>query len=86
MANKWYITKTFITNDDHEIPEDRENPHPDEFTLQFRLLDDDKNVYFEGWMAPTEWGDELFEPLDFYGIDYGCTEIQIKRDGEWETV
>lgn len=38
---------------------------------QFRLLDADGNVYFEG--LSTE---KNFEPLDFTQYKYGCTDIE----------
>ena len=49
----------------------------------FRMLDDDKNVYYEG-MATSE----SFDPLDDFGMpNDGCTEIQYRNaNGEWETL
>lgn len=42
----------------------------------FRILDDDGNIYFSGYAA-----EESFEPLDYAGPRWGCTDIQY-RDGE----
>ncbi|AOM14603.1 MULTISPECIES: hypothetical protein [Bacillus cereus group] len=41
---------------------------------RFRVLDDDKNVYFSG----VSDDDSDFSPLDDYQYAYGCTEIQYK--------
>jgi len=54
-------------------------------TLKFRLLDDDKEVYFVGYMEETK-SEALFYPLDTLGASYGCTEIQIFKNGLWSTV
>ncbi len=44
----------------------------------FRLLDDDGIAYFYGYIANIEGYDAYdgFEPLDFWGRCFGCTEIQ----------
>ena len=48
---------------------------------EFRMLDDDENVYYYGRI----FGDyEGFEPLDDFGMPYsGCVDIQYKEDGKW---
>lgn len=50
---------------------------------EFKMFDDDKNLYFEGRIS----GDyEGFEPLDDFGMpDSGCTSIWYRQgDGSWE--
>ena len=50
---------------------------------QFRMFDDDEELYYEG----TIWGDyDGFEPLDDFGMpSAGCTNIQYQNDkGEWK--
>jgi len=50
---------------------------------QFRMFDDDWELYYEG----TIWGDyDGFEPLDDFGMPAaGCTGIKYRNDkGEWE--
>jgi hypothetical protein len=79
----WVITKDYINND-------RESgltgPHNKSIytanEANFRMLDDDGNLYYEG----TIWGDYSgFEPLDDFGMpNAGCTGIQYKDSGEWE--
>lgn len=54
--------------------------------FKFRLLDDDRNVYFEGESNNCE--DEVaFAPLDYFGLPgYGCTIIQYYNEDvkRWE--
>jgi hypothetical protein len=51
--------------------------HPD--AKRFRLLDDDGEIYYEGFLI----GDE-FAPLDDFGEpNAGCTAVQILADGRW---
>lgn len=57
---------------------------PDQ-TVKFRLLDDDDNVYFIGYMRPTN-SEVLFYPLDTVGAVYGCTKIQILDQVTWVDV
>lgn len=51
---------------------------------QFRLLDDDGNVYFHG----RSGDDSSFEPLDYAGPRWGCTEIQYRNEetGAWDSL
>ena len=46
---------------------------------RFRLLDDDGEIYYEGFLI----GDE-FAPLDDFGEpNAGCTSIQVQENGAW---
>jgi len=47
---------------------------------KFQLYDDDGILYFEG----RSDSDSSFEPLDEYGVAFGCTEIRYLRNGVWE--
>ena len=54
--------------------------HPDR--IRFRLRDDDRITYYEGWLVGTD----PFAPLDDFGEPgAGCTEVQLKEGDEWET-
>lgn len=64
------------------IPAQEANPDQ---TLKFRLLDDDGETYFIGQMRPTQ-SERLFIPLDNFGVDYGCTSIEIFENGQWAAV
>jgi hypothetical protein len=46
----------------------------------FRLYDDDGSLYFEGQAS----AEVEFEPLDYFGRSYGCTEIRYYNKGRWE--
>lgn len=61
---------------------DQIRTHPDK--KEFRMLDDDGEVYYEGILAGDAEG---FEPLDDLGRpDAGCTIIQFMEDGVWKTL
>jgi hypothetical protein len=77
-GKSWTITKTYVGGEVRYQPKSNQ-------TMRFRLLDDDDNVYFKGVMEPTDT-EALFIPLDEFGVDYGCTSIQILDCGIWTTV
>lgn len=47
--------------------------------FKFRLLDGDRNIYFEGVASRSD----SFAPLDFFGIDFGCTDLQYFEFGKY---
>ena len=52
---------------------------------KFRLLDDDGEVYYEGYSNDSD-SEKAFSPLDDFGRpNAGCTEIQYLENGKWET-
>lgn len=57
----------------------------DGLPFKFRMLDGDGNAYFYGYNK-TNNDNEAFGPLDDYGVAFGCTEIQYRNDGKWETL
>lgn len=73
----WTITSSTIGGKPQQ-------PEPDQ-TLRFRLFDDDDNMYFEGVMKPTS-SERLFDPLDDYGVAFGCTHIKVFEKGAWTHV
>lgn len=78
----WKITRDILDNKNVYIAslhDQVEMPH------KFRLLDDDGEVYFEGWSNDNN-SERAFEPLDWAMADSGCTEIQYFNDGKWETL
>ena len=53
--------------------------HPE--AKQFRLLDDDGAVYYEGYLV----GDDEFAPQDDFGEpNAGCSATEILEDGSWK--
>lgn len=58
-----------------------ENPEAE----KFRMLDDDGELYYEGFMLHGEESTG-FEPLEDFGMpNAGCTEIRYKdKDGNWK--
>jgi hypothetical protein len=55
--------------------------------VPMRLLDDDKIPYFEievpKELADSDDEDDVFAPLDYFGVAYGCTILQHKVNGKW---
>ena len=72
---------------DATLTHDQIKNHKDR--VAFKMYDDDKNLYYSGFMVPGDEGEAEFGPLDDFGTpNAGCTEIKIKNKstGEWETV
>jgi hypothetical protein len=62
-------------------------------TLRFRMLDDDDQVYYEGYMIPFDQHNDSsdgFEPLDDFGEgNAGCTRLDYWEPGKgggWTTL
>ena len=54
---------------------------------KFRMLDDDKEVYYEGVFVDCNDRYTGFEPKDDFGEpNAGCTEIQFREGGAWKTL
>ena len=52
-----------------------------------RLLDDDRNIYFEGISQDIyESADVAFAPLDDLQPSFGVTELQYFEAGTWNTL
>jgi hypothetical protein len=52
-----------------------------------RLLDDDRNIYFEGISQDmNESADVAFAPLDDLKPAFGVTELQYFEAGSWNTL
>ena len=90
MAVSWTITRDFLDGDDvgtvgpSSAPlshaEIRKHPKRE----RFRMYDDDKALYYEGFIVGAEEG---FEPLDHFGMpNAGCTTIKYfnKTTGKLE--
>ncbi len=68
------------------------NDFPEDFILKqnkeisnkfkFRLLESDRNIYFEGLATRND----SFEPLDFLGSEFGCTCLQYFENGKFVTL
>ena len=85
MSYQWTITKDHINSDHCAVGIQggryQVKPKPAE---DFRLYDDDGNLYFEGKIEGIYSG---FEPLDDYGMGaYGCTAIRYLSEGKWITI
>ena len=47
---------------------------------QFRMLDENDEVRYTGWIHGNYTGRE---PLEEYGGEKGCVRIELEHDGEW---
>lgn len=83
----FFITKNCACISDSGKDERRNKDKSKDGLFKFRLLDDDGEIYFYGYSSSFD-DEEAFEPLDYYGAAYGCTEIQYKKPetGEYETL
>lgn len=52
--------------------------------VRFRLLDDDKNVYYGGWLLNDPHCYVQMIVLEWGKYFAGCTEIQVKVDDHWK--
>lgn len=82
QGRRWTITKAPVAVGESGVK--FQTPRESE-TMKFRLLDDDGEVYFYGVMIPTN-EEIIFAPLDEFGLDYGCTSIEVFENGKWEMV
>jgi len=83
---KWRITKDYLHEQDSS-----ETNHTNygnykgnsKMLIQFRLLDDDDNIYFQGITNDTD-----FAPLDDFGVAFGCTSLHYKLldSNVWEVL
>jgi len=81
------MTKNTKHVSDSGIDETRQVTVPRQFGQKFRLLDDDDQVYFYGYMYNGEQDFDEFTPLDYYGASYGCTDLQYQdKDGKWKVL
>ena len=61
---------------------DPNEPLPTE-EIRFRLLDDDDNVYYGGWLL-NDSGCAVQSIVLEWGTYYaGCTTIEVKKNDEW---
>ena len=51
--------------------------------VRFRLLDDDGEVYYGGWLHDDGLGENQLRVLEFGTMDAGATTIEVKRNDEW---
>ena len=87
-VNKLRASKAFIETLRAASPKERAC-HIGEFnksmTDEFRLYDDDENLYFEGLCLDldNQDGDSAFEPLD-WAEQFGCVGMKYRKVGEKE--
>lgn len=53
---------------------------------EFRLLDGDDEVYFEGRCSEPDVSADPFAPLDVVGTAYGCVTLEYRKVGATDWV
>lgn len=84
----WIVTRDHLDNKDVKVCSvDYKDELRPFLTEEFRMYDDDDNLYYSGFSDDGDTED-AFAPLDDYGMpNAGCTYIQYKNlEGEWETL
>lgn len=80
----WRVTYDFIEKREVDVRSFRfDKGKMDKLTERFKLADDDGVEYFEGVSSDSD-SEGGFDPLDEYGVEFGCTVILYKRGNEWE--
>jgi hypothetical protein len=51
--------------------------------IRFRMLDDDGEVYYGGWLHDDDECLNQIEASRFGEVDAGAIWIEVKRNGEW---
>lgn len=81
---KWEVTRDHLDGKDVKVQSRGFEPDAGDEWTEFRLYDDDGELYYSG--RQNQHGDG-FEPLDQYGMpNAGCTEIRLHENGEWKTL
>ena len=83
MNYAWAIKNQAVSNGPFTIEQIYDHPLKE----PFRLLDDDGEIYYEGFFVSLSDDATGFEPLDDFGRpDSGCTSIQYRENGQWKTL
>ncbi len=84
----WTITKDLISDPDERPRVGFGNAllEPTVASHEFRLLDGDGEVYYQGVCEGLDDadGDQAFAPLDWAMNNDGCTTMEVRRRGEEE--
>lgn len=75
-----WILPSLMTDDDFDFLEKEKASKTPEMAYRFKIFDDDGILYIEGLSAENN----SFEPLDEFGINYGCTEIHYFENGKFQ--
>ena len=80
---EYIITYDFLEDEKWDKHVSEETPeYIAKCTKKFRLYDDDGELYFEGASSDSS----NFDPLDYFGESYGCTDIKYYENGKWESL
>jgi hypothetical protein len=74
-----YIAPFLHTDFSLDFIENQKKEITSVYNFKFRLLDGDRNTYFEGVACQND----SFDPLDFFGSEFGCTDLQYFENGKY---
>lgn len=75
-----WISPSLMTDADYAFLEKEKAAKTPAMIHPFKIFDDDGILYLEGLSAENS----SFDPLDEFGIIYGCTEIHYLENGKFE--
>lgn len=75
-----WIVPSLITDEDYDFLEKENASKTPAMIHPFKIFDDDGTLYLKGFSAENN----SFDPLDEFGICYGCTEIHYLENGKFE--
>jgi hypothetical protein len=80
----WKIDTSYINESDDPPKAEAVGEYPTTFPdpTRFRLLDDDRLVYFEGVLDGGHENAQI-DALEWGKKDAGCTIIEVLRDNQW---
>ena len=92
----WIIDNDLINDCTEDLIFSREGVHSNDYDekrfmqrdrVQWRVKDDDGEIYYEGRMTKErleDSEDRAFGPLDFAAADAGATTMEYLENGKWE--
>jgi hypothetical protein len=79
-STRWTL-KELVTHTAYDLAVDQ--PVESFEKVRFRLLDDDGNIYYGGWLFNDDSCAVQIMVLEWGKYYAGCTDIQVKLNGEW---
>lgn len=77
-----WISPILMTDEDYEFLEKQKAAKTPRLVHPFKIFDDDGFLCLKGFSIENS----SFDPLDEFGIFYGCTEIHYLEDGKFKRI
>jgi hypothetical protein len=82
---RWMITRDCYGDDPGAVGTGNFKGDSSGLPHEFRLYTDDDELMYEGRSDDADTED-AFRPLDWAAYRAGCTYIQYRQDGRWQTL